>query len=146
MPLPNSKSEIYLHFVWATKGRLPLLVPEIRRPVYRCIGAEVAKLGCVLLALGGTEDHVHMLVRTPAKVCASSVAQRVKGVSSYTVSETRPAAGGFYWQPGYGVFSAGADQLDRIAAYIAMQEEHHRRGNVEAFWERCGDAERSAPH
>ena len=57
----KSKVEIYIHYVWATKNRAPSLDPEIERAVHRCIASEAKSLGCDVIALNGTEDHVHLL-------------------------------------------------------------------------------------
>lgn len=63
----QSKIEIYLHFVWATLGRNPFITTEIEREIYRCIENEARQMGCEILALNGMPDHVHLLVKIPAK-------------------------------------------------------------------------------
>jgi REP element-mobilizing transposase RayT len=53
---------LFYHFVWTTKSRLPLLTPDIEANVYRFLHAEANKMHAPLFAIGGTEDHVHVLV------------------------------------------------------------------------------------
>src|SRR5688572_537197 len=101
----RSKTEIYLHFVWATRLREPVLQGRIEKFSYEAMTAEAEKLDCQILALNGAEDHVHALVRVPAKVSAAEFAKQVKGVSSSAVNDHLPDGNSFRWQEGYGCFS-----------------------------------------
>jgi putative transposase len=56
-------TQLYLHSVWATWDRMPLLVPTIEQTVYAAILAKCRQLDCEPLAIGGTADHVHLSVR-----------------------------------------------------------------------------------
>ncbi len=76
----RSKVRVYLHFVWATAGRLDLLKGPLERMVYRCIQSEVKAKGCTLLAIGGMPDHVHLAVSVPAALAPADLAGHVKGV------------------------------------------------------------------
>ena len=79
-----------LHLVWGTHERLPCITPEIERPVHRCIEGEARALGCDVLAIGGTADHVHLVVKLPTTVTIARLAQQVKGVSSHFVHDEFP--------------------------------------------------------
>ena len=79
-----------LHLVWGTHARLPCITPEIERPVHRCIAGEARALGCDVLAIGGTADHVHLVVKLPTTVTIARLAQQVKGVSSHFVHDEFP--------------------------------------------------------
>ena len=131
----QSKAEIYFHFVWATKQRLPTLTPEIEREVYRCIQGEAQTLGCDVLALNGMSDHVHLLVKSPTRLAPAKIMAQVKGVSSRFVHENLPQHGGLWWQEGYGVFSIGRNQRRAVIAYIENQKAHHTDNTVQADWE-----------
>jgi REP element-mobilizing transposase RayT len=84
-----------------------------------------------LLAAGGANDHVHLLVRVPTTVTIAKCVQSIKAVSSKWVHETFSNFAGFAWQEGYGAFSVGISQVDETVAYIESQEEHHRRHTFE---------------
>ena len=131
----RSKVEIYLHFVWGTLHRLPLVTEEIERDVYRCIGDQAAGLGCIVLAIGGISDHVHLLLRVPAKVSASELMKQVKGVSSAFGRDRLGGESLFGWQDGYGVFSVTRSHTDRVCAYIKNQKRHHADGTLWPEWE-----------
>ena len=69
----RSKTEIYLHFVWAVRLRERVLLSKTEAFIHEQISLEAEKLHCQLLALNGTEDHVHTLVRVPGKVSGAWV-------------------------------------------------------------------------
>ena len=128
----QTKAEIYLHFVWATYQRMPLVAPEIERDVHRCIESEAKRLKCATLAIGGMPDHVHLFVRMPTRISAAMLMQQVKGVSSTFVRDQLKTDGYFGWQDGYGV---SRPHVDRVIAYVKNQKNHHENGNVWDQWE-----------
>jgi putative transposase len=132
----QSKVESFSHFVWATKHRQPLLVGEWEQATYRCIRAEVARLGGEVLALNGMPDHVHLLVRLPATVSIAQFANQIKGVSSALLNDLRAESDElFRWQGGYACFSLSRSHLSRVIAYIDNQKHHHASDKVWPEWE-----------
>jgi hypothetical protein len=53
--------------------------------------------------------------------------QTVKGESSEWINSNGFIAGKFQWQQGFGAFSYGHNQIDRIYRYIMNQKEHHSK-------------------
>src|SRR5438034_1301960 len=96
----RSKTEIYLHFVWATRGRAPRLTQELWQTVRTAGARELRALSCTLIALEGTADHVHLLVRVPGSVSAALLAKQVKGGSSHDINECIDETDAFRWQDG----------------------------------------------
>jgi putative transposase len=78
----TSKAEVFLHFVWTTKMREPLILSVLEQELYRIIQSQVRKLGCDTIALNGTEDHVHLLIKYGRNVTLGRLMNQVKGVSS----------------------------------------------------------------
>jgi putative transposase len=74
------------------------------------------------LAIGGVEDHVHILLSLPPKLALAKAIQLIKGGSSVWVHENFPDQRDFAWQEGYGAFSVGISQLEATIAYIKNQE------------------------
>ena len=72
-------------------------------------------------------DHVHTLIDLPTNKSIEEVVQLFKGSSSHWINENRLLRGKFSWGRGYGAFSVSHSHVDRVAAYIAHQEEHHRK-------------------
>jgi REP element-mobilizing transposase RayT len=121
-------TKLFVHLVWATWDRLPILTPDlltvIERAVrHQCIGMEVE-----VVAFGGVADHVHLLVRMPAKVSVAELVKQVKGATSHLVNHRLKVP--FKWQGGYGAFSVSHSVLSRVREYVLNQESHHRYGTT----------------
>lgn len=135
----QSKAEIYLHFVWATVQRQPLVTPDVERAIHRCIESETQRLGCVILAIGGVQDHIHLLVKIPPRISPLKMMHQVKGVSSHFIHERQLADESFRWQEGYGVFSVGCNEVQCVMAYITNQKRHHADGSICEDWEKASE-------
>jgi len=72
-------------------------------------------------------EHVHTLIDLPTGKSIEEVVQLLKGSSSHWINENRLLRGRFSWGRGYGAFSISHSHSERVAAYIANQEEHHRK-------------------
>ena len=87
-------------------------------------------------------EHVHALIDLPTGMSIEEVVKLLKGSSSHWINENKLLRGRFSWGRGYGAFSVSHSQVDQVAAYVATQEEHHRKRNFaqefEAFVERYG--------
>jgi len=123
-------TELYLHLVWGTWRRRGFLRPEVRERVYACIHADCDRLYCLPLAIGGTEDHVHVLVRLGTSVSVGDLVKRLKGSSSHLMNHDGGERGRFRWQIGYGAFTVSRRHLPVVTRYVMRQEEHHRRGRL----------------
>ena len=135
---------IYVHLVWATWDRLPLITPAIERPLHRVIASEAQKMGCTLLALNSVPDHLHILVRMPSTVTVAKLVKQLKGVSSHFVNKVLKPESPFKWQGFYGAFSVSRWDVDRIVAYIQRQKEHHKVGTLIAEMESTSKEIRSS--
>ncbi len=136
--MPASHAEIYLHFVWGTMRRLPMLVGAVEQAVLASIAEEAHAAGAEVLAIGGMPDHVHVAARLRATVAPAELMRRVKGVSSTTGRVTAGNRGAFSWQDGYGVFSFSRSHLDQVTAYVRNQKRHHASGKLWEPWETAG--------
>ena len=121
----QSRVAVFLHLTWGTWDRLPLLTGEVESSVYRALGAECTKLGTDLVALGGIEDHVHLLTRLPATVSLAELVKQLKGSSTHLVTHLLTQGQSFKWQGGYAAFSVSPRHLRQVSDYIAHQRHHH---------------------
>jgi REP element-mobilizing transposase RayT len=80
-------------------------------------------------------DHVHTLIDLPTNKSIEDVVKLVKGDSSHWINENRLLRGRFGWSRGYGAFSVSHSDVEKVASYIARQEEHHRRKSFSAEFE-----------
>jgi putative transposase len=134
----RSRVFMYAHFVWAVQWRAAQLTPEFERRIHRKIYAAAEEMGCLIYALNGMPDHVHLVVRLPGSVSPSNLIKRVKGSSSSLFNHLRPEfSERFDWQDGYGCFSIGQseEELNRIIEYVRHQKQHHAANTVIAEWE-----------
>ena len=131
-----SKSEIYLHFVWTTHQRLPLITPQVEQQVYTLIQSGAKRCHVEVLAIGGMPDHLHLVVKKPTTISEAQLMQRVKGVSSTAMrNQVTVNDGMFRWQENYGVFSFHKAQIDRVVAYVHNQKRHHTANQLRPDWE-----------
>jgi REP element-mobilizing transposase RayT len=82
-------------------------------------------------AVGGTSDHVHLLVTIPPTLSISKAIQLIKAGSSKWIREEFDDKSGFSWQRGYGAFSVSRGKFHQIIDYIRLQEEHHQSKEFE---------------
>jgi REP-associated tyrosine transposase len=114
----RNKLVLYVHLVWATWNRLPLITADIERRLHRNIGSEAQEQGCSVLALNGIQDHIHLLVSTPATITIADLVKQVKGVSSHFVNETLQPEAQSKWQGSYGAFAVSRWDINKIVEYI----------------------------
>jgi REP element-mobilizing transposase RayT len=132
--MPQSRVDIYIHLVWATYRRQPLIGPAVEHALHRCIAAEAAAQDCTVLALNGIEDHIHLLVKLPARFDVSRLMHHVKGVSAHLATHDLGVTG-FGWQDGYAALSVSPNHVERVTAYVRGQKQHHADGQIHAAWE-----------
>ncbi|MGL5065671.1 MAG: IS200/IS605 family transposase [Microcoleus sp.] len=128
-------TQLYVHYVWATWDRLPLITPDIQETIYTAIMAECKHLGCTAIAVGGIEDHVHLLIGFPTTLTVSEIIKQVKGSSSHLVTQKIKPGEFFKWQGSYGAFSVSRNAIDTVANYIRNQAVHHRQRSMIPEWE-----------
>ena len=115
------------HCVFSTKQRRGLITPDLRERLWPWMGGIAREQGLKALAIGGVEDHIHLLLALSPTVPLAKAIQMIKGASSKWVHDTFPEHRSFAWQEGYGAFSIGVSQTETTIAYIRSQPEHHRR-------------------
>ena len=124
--MPHTYSSMLVHCVFSTKHRSDQIREPVRTWQYMTGIARTKKIP--LLAIGGTSNHVHLLVALPPAMPLAKVVQELKGNSSKWLNEI---SRGFAWQSGYGAFSVSESRRQAVIDYIAGQEEHHRKWSFE---------------
>jgi len=127
--MPQSLSSVHIHAVFSTKHRQPFLADRnTRLKVHSSLHGISEQIGCQPIVVGGVADHVHLLVHLGRLI---TIAEWVKEVKRLSNAAARERAPNFSWQAGYGVFSVGRAELERVTAYIQNQEELHRAVSFE---------------
>ena len=129
--MSHSYSCCLVHYVFSTKGRRKLIPRDVRDRLWPYIGGIARTNDMTARAVGGTDDHIHVLVSLPATMSIAKAAQLLKGGSSKWVHDSFPSMTSFAWQEGYGAFTIGRSGMDATIAYIRNQEEHHRTRTFE---------------
>jgi REP element-mobilizing transposase RayT len=127
---------VYVHIVWATWGGLPLLVDDVAFQVRQAIGARCQEMGVEVVALGGVEDHVHLLVKLAPTVALAELVKQVKGASWHMVIHAYPHNGDFFkWRDSFGAVSIAPGALHEVAEYIKNQPTVHAAHYLNPDWE-----------
>lgn len=117
---------ILVHAIFSTKNREPLIPKNTQPRLWAYIGGIASTNGFKALAVGGIEDHVHVLLSLPATLPVAKAVQLIKGGSSKWMNG-KSNRRTFAWQDSYGAFSIGISQIESTLRYIKNQERHHRK-------------------
>lgn len=117
----------YLHIVFSTKYRQPLIHEPFEQDLHAYIGGICNSLECHPIKVGGYTDHIHILCMMSKKIALMKLLEEVKSHSSKWFKTKDESLKNFYWQDGYGAFSVNPSQVDTVIAYIANQKEHHSK-------------------
>src|SRR5271163_158704 len=103
--MPQSLAKVYVHTIFSTKNREPLLHDDWRDELFRVIGGTANNLGCQSLIVGGVADHVHILFQLGRTIAIADAIGKLKSTSSLWINQQNLVVGQFQWQAGYAVFS-----------------------------------------
>lgn len=126
--MPHSFSQDYHHIVFSTKERRKLISKSMQPKLWSYMAGIGRNHGFLVLANGGIEDHVHLLVQVPPILAVAKVISLIKANSSRWMSDHGIR---FAWQEGYGDFSVSKSNLPAVRRYITNQERHHRKMTFE---------------
>ena len=133
LSMPQSLSAVYIHFVFSVKDRRPLLRNLVLRDsIHAYVGSVYKHLDCPALAIGGTENHIHVLACLARTVSQADWVKEVKRVSTGWTKRTHADLKRFEWQGGYAAFSVSQSNVPQVMRYIARQEEHHKKATFQA--------------
>lgn len=138
----KNKLNLYVHVVWATWDRQPLIYAEFERKLMRYIEAVAIDMRCTVLAINCMPDHVHVVLKFPSTVTISELVKRMKGASSHFANEELVQPSSFKWQGSYGAYTICKKDLPRIIAYVEGQKHHHA---ADKLWAELEMAEERPP-
>jgi putative transposase len=122
-----SYTKIWVHLVFSTKNREPLLTKQIRQEVCKHIAANCKEKGISLKAVNGYTDHLHCLILLGREQDVSKVSELIKGESAFWINHRKLTVGDFFWQDEYFAVSIGESQVQAMVNYINNQEQHHMK-------------------
>ena len=127
--MSNTYTQLYIHIIFTVQNRMSLLKNDWRDRLYKYIIAIVHNEGDTVICIGGTQNHIHLFIGIRPTQSISSIVQRVKQKSSLWINENKLTMGKFSWQEGFGAFTCGRSQFQKLINYIKNQEEHHKSKN-----------------
>jgi len=119
--------KIYVHFVWSTKNREPLLIKDIRQKIFDHIRENAKKKHIYIDFINGYTDHIHCLISLNDNLSIGKIAQLLKGESSFWINKNNLTKTKFAWQDEYFAIGVCNDKIQSVRDYIANQEEHHKK-------------------
>jgi len=125
--MASTLTSLNIHFVFSTKNREKIITEQVRSRLHQYMGGIARKNSMVAHEIGGTKDHIHLLISIPASISPAKAMQLIKGGSSKWMSDEFPEIGRFAWQQGYAAFSVSPSMMNKTLNYIRSQEEHHRK-------------------
>jgi putative transposase len=129
--MSSTHLSLHYHIVFSTKNRKPFIADEFRNRLHAFLGGCVKTLGGVPEVIGGTNDHVHLLIGLRATHQLSNVVKEIKVASSKWIHE-EILLKEFGWQIGYGAFTVGISNIEQVKKYVLNQEIHHQRKTFES--------------
>jgi len=125
--MPQSLTKIYIHIIFSTKKRIPVLDPAISSELYPYLATAFKSCDSIPIKIGGHRDHVHVFGLLTKNNALTKVIEVIKKDSSKWIKTKGAQFKKFSWQVGYAAFSVGENHKDTLIKYIEDQEKHHKQ-------------------
>jgi REP element-mobilizing transposase RayT len=125
--MANTYTQLYIHFVFAVQNRGSFIQEGWQVLLYKYIAGIIKQQEHKLFCINGMRDHIHILISMNPKQAPSDIMYHVKKNSSLWINKNNLAIGKFSWQEGFGAFSYGKSQINKITEYIENQQQHHKK-------------------
>lgn len=100
--MPHSYNKIWLHVVFATKDRLPLIKSNVEIQIHEHVRQQLNENGSPVRIINGMADHIHLLFLQNPKIAITDIVKQVKGNTSHWINQQNLITEKFAWQTGYG--------------------------------------------
>lgn len=125
--MANTYSQAYFHLVFAVRNRQHFISKTWKDDLEKYITTIIQNNGHKLLAIGSMPDHIHIFISYNLNEKIPDLVMEIKTSSTKWISERKVSPFKFQWQIGYGAFTYGHSQIDRVVKYVLNQEEHHTK-------------------
>lgn len=125
--MSHSFNKIWIHAVWSTKERYPLIIPSVEKKVYDMMSKEFLEAGCPVRIINGMPDHVHSMFLLNPNKAVTEIIKHVKGSCSHEVNKLNITKEKFAWQTGYAAYSVSESATEKVFHYINNQKKHHEK-------------------
>ena len=122
--MSHSYAQNVVHLVFSTKDRQKTISPAFQPDLWAYAAGICKNEGIFVHVIGGTDNHVHLLIQVPPTLALSKAILAIKANSSrWAHGQGEKLA----WQQGYAAFSVSASLVPAVTRYIQDQKEHHKR-------------------
>lgn len=108
--MANTYTQIYVHIVFAVKGRENFIKESFREELQKYISGIINNKKQKLYAIYCMPDHIHILVSIQPDISISDLVRDIKANSSSFIKE-KGLNRKFNWQNGFGAFSYSKSQV-----------------------------------
>jgi putative transposase len=133
--MSHSFNKIWIHAIWATKKRAPIIHSKVEHKIYSFISDQLRDQGCPVRIINGMPDHIHCLFLLSPQKSIADVIKQIKGSSSHFINQNNLIADKFSWQTGYAAYSVSESVVDKVFKYIQNQKQHHTKTSFQLEYE-----------
>lgn len=126
--MSHTYAQNVLHIVFSTKDRRPIIGMEFQPRMWSYVGGICKAENIFVHAIGGMEDHIHLLLQIPPVLSLAKAVMTIKANSSRWASDLGK---NFAWQQGYGAFGVSASKIPVVVRYIQNQSSYHKKVTFE---------------
>lgn len=123
--MSHSYIKIWIHAIWSTNMREPLIHQNVEHKIYQCITDQLREQGCPVRIINGMPDHIHCLFQLCSSKSIAEVIKQAKGSSSHFINQNNIIPDKFSWQTGYAAYSVSESAVEKVCEYIRNQELYH---------------------
>jgi putative transposase len=122
--------QVFYHIVLVTYLNKPLIPDKIKSTMFDYLEIKSKSLNCTISKIGGTADHIHMIMNIPPNLSVGEVIENLKSSSfNYINKNIRDA--GFAWQTGFFLTTISPDDVERVESHIDSQIIFHLEKSCE---------------
>ncbi len=133
--MSHSYNKIWIHAVWSTKNRQPLIKEAVENRIFSLVTNQLKELGCPVRIINGMPDHIHTLFLLNPQKSIAEIIKQIKGSSSHFINQENIIAEKFAWQTGYAAFSVSESAVEKVFEYIKNQKQQHQKRTFQKEYE-----------
>jgi putative transposase len=133
--MSHSFNKIWIHAIWSTKERLPLIKPAFEKTLFGFVSNQLKETGCPVRIINGMSDHIHCLFLQNPQKSISDIIKQIKGSSSHFINQQNVLNEKFAWQTGYAAYSVSESVVEKVFEYIGNQKQHHQKRTFQTEYE-----------
>jgi len=119
-------NNLYIHFVFITSGRLPLIKEIHRKRIEKYITGIIRNHKSRLYAIYANPEHMHIILSKSPEYAENEIAGIIADASAGFNNNNNLCQGIFAWQQSCSAFSVSKSQIGFVCNYILNQPEHHK--------------------